>query len=51
MRSENEIREKIEEWMDRLREHKGENKLLDENMYGIIDALLWVIEDESGGEI
>lgn len=51
MRSENEIREKISEWMDRLNKHRGQNVMLDENIFGIIDALLWVIEDESGGEI
>lgn len=51
MRSEREIREKIEEWMDRMREHKGENRLLDENIYGIIDALLWLVDDESGKPI
>lgn len=49
MRIEREIREKIEEYMNRL--HQPMTSLEREGIYGIIDALLWVIGDESGKAI
>lgn len=49
MRTENEIREKITQKMDELNKVKTEIERQD--LYGIIDALLWVIEDESGAPI
>jgi hypothetical protein len=57
MKSENEIREKIEEYMDKLSAHKhnsfviGGDKETVGEYYGIIDALLWVIGDRSGAPI
>ena len=50
MRSENEIHEKIEEYMNKVisLKHEGEESAL---YYGIIDALLWVIGDRSGAPI
>lgn len=61
MRSENEIRAKIEEYMGKLsairpelyavgREQTEMEKKC-ELYYGIIDALLWIIGDESGAPI
>lgn len=49
MRTENEIREKITQKMDELYAVKTDIERQD--LYGIIDALLWVIEDESGEPI
>ena len=50
MRTENEVREKISAYMDRI---NGKNmRTLDrEWYYGVIDALLWVVGDESGKKI
>lgn len=50
MRTEREIRDKIDEYMDRI---KGLPWWEDEREYRcmVLDALLWVIEDESGNEI
>ena len=51
MRSEREIREKIEEHMDKLRVIKHD-PCVDAGEHGetlgIIDALLWVLKDNSG---
>lgn len=48
MRSETEIREKISEMMDVLEEFRDDER---ENLCNQIDALLWVIGDESGAPI
>lgn len=55
MKNWNEITEKINEYMEKLDENRTgeeeferEEKLQQEWYYGIIDALLWVIDDESG---
>ena len=58
MKNWNEITEKINEYMEKLDENRTgeaefeqEEKLQQEWYYGIIDALLWVIGDESGKAI
>lgn len=53
MKSENEIREKISEYMDRLSaDRKAGRETYTRDLYcGIIDALLWVIGDDSGAPI
>lgn len=54
MKSENEIREKISEYMDKLWDMKHDPGMDAGEVgafYGIIDALLWVIGDESGAPI
>lgn len=58
MKNWNEITEKINEYMEKLDENRtGEAEFEDEEelerewYYGIIDALLWVIGDESGKAI
>lgn len=50
MRSEREIREKISEYIDKT-SGVCMTALERQNRYGIIDALLWVIEDRSGKPI
>lgn len=50
MKTENEIREKISEYIDKTN-GKPLTSLVRQNYYGIIDALLWVIEDRSGMKI
>ena len=49
MKNRNEIEKKIEYWMDRV--GKSKDKEEKEWIFGIIDALLWVIDDESGMKI
>ena len=52
MRTEREIREKLEEWLYKaLPKTRGDSELEQEHACSIIDALLWVIGDESGGPI
>lgn len=54
MKSENEIREKITEYMDRLEfanSFRREQRERIGELHGIIDALLWVIGDRSGAPI
>lgn len=60
MRDENEIRKKIDEWEEKqddstpadawtIDDSKTRNdQEISEYIYGVIDALLWVIGDESG---
>ena len=49
MKNKREIDEKINYWMDKLETvFDSEEK---QWMFGIIDALLWVIDDESGKKI
>lgn len=49
LKSENEIREKISWYMDKLCPCMDAGEV--GTFYGIIDALLWVIGDESGAPI
>lgn len=54
MRTEREIHDMIDKYMEKLRDAKLDPLFDDEEfgeIYGIIDALLWVIGDESGKEI
>lgn len=55
MRTEREIHDKIDEYMEKLSAAKRLNASDRRNrlgeIYGIIDALLWVIGDRSGNEI
>ena len=56
MRSEREIREKIEQYMEKLSYMKRHNLNVHDGhyryeVYGIIDTLLWMLGDESGKEI
>ena len=57
MKSEMEIRRKIKEYMDKLEAHKhtsfviGGDKGIVGEYYGIIGALLWVIDDESEKQV
>ena len=50
MRTETEIIHKIDEYMNKLVDLRHEDEEA-ANCYGIIDALLWVIGDESGAPI
>lgn len=49
MKSINQIEKKIEYWLDRV--DKAKDKVEKEWIFGIIDALLWVLDDESGKKI
>lgn len=54
MKSEREIRNKIDEYMEKLNQVKHDNTAdsnKEEEICCIIDALLWVIGDESGKAI
>lgn len=55
MRTESEIRAKIDKFMNKLnsiKEHNPDFNIAEKGeIYGIIDALLWVIGDESGKRI
>ena len=56
MRTENEIRAKIDYYMERLEDINRRSFVIGcgseaVEIYGIIDALLWVIGDESGKKI
>ena len=49
MRTTSEIKEKIDEYIEKtMRESDPEKR---ENLYHVIDALLWVIGDQSGAAI
>jgi hypothetical protein len=49
MRSTSEIKQKIDEYIEKtMRETDAEKR---ENLYHVIDALLWVIGDQSGAPI
>lgn len=50
MKSRNEIEKKINYWLDKLEDEKRFKNDC-EYIFGIIDALLWVIGDESGKAI
>lgn len=49
MRTTNEIKQKIDEYIEKtMRTENADDR---ENLYHVIDALLWVIGDESGAPI
>ena len=49
MKTGNEIRAKIDEYFEKL--YKAKDEAERENIYHVIDALLWVIGDNSGAPI